>query len=82
MYAWYKKQESAIWSSNEMDFSVDKHDTKESIILFIDNAKELENRYLYGTVVGCLEAYRWRKNLNVEKILYSLNKIRNNRLDV
>ena len=26
MYAWYKKQESAIWSSNEMDFSVDKHD--------------------------------------------------------
>ena len=49
----------------------------ESIQSFIDDAKELKNKYLYDTIVECLEIHRWRENLNVDKILLYLTKIKN-----
>lgn len=50
---------------------------KKSIKSFITNADKLENKGLYYTVVECLEEYELEDNLNIEEILYSLNKIKN-----
>ena len=63
-----------------LDILIDdiNHNLKDAFQSFIDNAKEMENKYLYDTVVGCLEAHGWRNDLNVEKILFSLNKIKDN----